>query len=231
MEKLQTPLPFPLSHCPKKGSTTAKENSFSDMIACGKFMLKDISHPDMLCLEGASAGGLLVGASINMQPSMFRAALIRYGFLDPLSSLLDEEAPLSRQEYLEWGDPVQHPEVFSQIAAYSPQQNLACGDTQQSSSPSSSSFPWVLLSAGMEDPRVPYWQPLKYLAKLRRLDSGGGRNMQYGAGQSSSAASPSRNIFACRVDVGTGHFGRGGDSEVGSMGVNGVWEGEGPSRI
>ena len=110
---------------------------------------------------GGSAGGLLVAAALNLRPERFRAALLQVPFVDVLSTMLDPQLPLTTLEYEEWGDP-RSADDYQAISAWSPYDNLRPAN-----------YPAVLATAGLYDGQVSYWEPAKYVARLRRLSNSG----------------------------------------------------------
>jgi len=113
--------------------------------------------PDRLVIQGGSAGGLLVGAAVNLRPDLFRAVVAQVPFVDVISTMLDKSLPLTLVEYLEWGNPNVE-RYYRYMRAYSPYDNLRAGD-----------YPAMLVETSLNDSQVMYWEPAKYVAKLRRL--------------------------------------------------------------
>ena len=138
------------------GKMKMKENTFTDFIACGNHLVQEnyTSH-EKLAIMGGSAGGLLMGAVINKAPELAKAAVAQVPFVDVINTMLDDTLPLTTGEYEEWGNP-NDPEYFQIIRAYSPYDNVA-----------PLSYPDLLVTAGLNDPRVQYWEPAKWVAKLR----------------------------------------------------------------
>lgn len=135
------------------GKLEYKQNTFFDMVAVSQNLHENNCGP--LVLRGGSAGGLLVGATINMAPELFVAAVAEVPFVDVLSTMLDPTLPLTVGEYEEWGNP-EDPGVYQRILAYSPIDNVRC-----------QSYPAVLATGGLHDPRVGYWEPAKWVLSLR----------------------------------------------------------------
>jgi oligopeptidase B len=130
-----------------QGKFLAKKNSFSDFIAAGRALIEaGNTQSDRLAIMGGSAGGLLVGAVLNMAPDLMRAAVAKVPFVD---------VPLTVPEYEEWGDP-NDKDYFDYILSYSPYDNVEA-----------KTYPDILVTAGLNDPRVHYWEPAKWVAKLR----------------------------------------------------------------
>ncbi|GLC51718.1 hypothetical protein PLESTB_000532400 [Pleodorina starrii] len=140
------------------GKLQKKVNTFTDFIAAAEHLVSErrLVVPERLCIEGRSAGGMLMGAVLNMRPDLFHAAIIGVGFVDCLTTMLDETIPLTIIEREEWGDPLADPQVYSYMMSYSPVDNVKAQD-----------YPHVLAIAGLHDPRVGYWEPAKFVAKLR----------------------------------------------------------------
>ena len=136
-----------------------KKNTFSDFIAVADFLCsKGFTTPSQLVARGGSAGGLLIGAVSNARPDLFAGLVAEVPFVDCLTTMLDESLPLTIPEWEEWGDPLHDPEAYATIGAYSPYDNVK---TQ--------AYPPMLITAGLNDPRVAYWEPAKWVAKLRNL--------------------------------------------------------------
>jgi len=112
--------------------------------------------------RGASAGGLLMGAVANLRPDLFRAIVAEVPFVDCLTTMLDDSLPLTITEWEEWGDPVHDPAMYDYIKSYAPYENVEAQD-----------YPALLVTAGLNDPRVQYWEPAKWVAKLRETPTGG----------------------------------------------------------
>lgn len=140
----------------RAGKLEHKPNTFSDFIACAEKLLADgYTSAQQLAISGGSAGGLLIGAVLNMRPELFGAAIAEVPFVDVLNTMLDEELPLTVTEYDEWGNP-NEPDVHARIKAYAPYENVR---TQ--------AYPAILAVAGYNDSRVQYWEAAKWVAKLR----------------------------------------------------------------
>ncbi len=142
------------------GRLMQKMNTFTDFIAVTKYLTaQGYGDPQRVAMEGGSAGGLLMGAVANMRPDLYRAVLSHVPFVDVMNTMLDASLPLTVAEYEEWGDPNQ-PEAFAYMLQYSPYDNLARKD-----------YPAMLVKTSLNDSQVMYWEPAKYVAKLRRLKS------------------------------------------------------------
>ncbi|HXS52573.1 MAG TPA: S9 family peptidase, partial [Usitatibacter sp.] len=138
------------------GKLLRKKNTFTDFVACAESLVRrGLTAPDRLVIQGGSAGGLLMGAVTNLRPDLFKAVVSQVPFLDVVTTMLDESLPLTVGEYLEWGDP--HRERFYRyMRSYSPYDNLARG-----------AYPAMLVETSLNDSQVMYWEPAKYVAKLR----------------------------------------------------------------
>ena len=145
------------------GKLAAKPNTFDDLIACGRALADDgVAAADRVAIRGGSAGGLLVGAALNRAPQAWAAVVAEVPFVDTLNTILDPSLPLTVIEWEEWGNPVESAEIFDVMAFYSPYENIP-----------SAELPPVLATAGLHDPRVGYWEPAKWVARLRDVASGG----------------------------------------------------------
>ena len=140
------------------GKMARKETTFTDFIACAEALVaRGWTTPSQLAIEGGSAGGLLMGAVVNRRPELFRAVISEVPFVDVISTMLDETMPLTIGEFIEWGNP-KLPEQYAWMRAYSPYDNLRRG-----------AYPALLVRTGLNDSQVAYWEPSKYVAKLRTL--------------------------------------------------------------
>lgn len=141
------------------GKLQHKQNTFNDFIACARYLIeRGFTAPEKLAIHGGSAGGMLIGAVLNMQPQLFAAAIADVPFVDVLTTMSDETLPLTPPEWPEWGNPLCDAQAYHRIAAYSPYDNV----TRQA-------YPNLLVTAGLTDPRVTYWEPAKWVAKLRAM--------------------------------------------------------------
>ncbi len=146
------------------GKLRRKENTFADFIAAAEHLVEHgYTSPERLAIRGGSAGGLLIGAVLNRRPELFAAAVADVPFVDTLNTMLDTSMPLTVIEFEEWGNPADR-EFFHYIRGYSPYDNVAEAD-----------YPHLLITAGLNDPRVQYWEPAKWTARLRALKRGHGR--------------------------------------------------------
>lgn len=143
------------------GKLAKKVNTFTDFIACAEHLIAErYTSADRLAIYGASAGGLLIGAVLNRRPELFRVAIAEVPFVDVVNTMLDASIPLTVIEWEEWGNP-NLAEDYQAIRAYSPYDNVA-----------PRRYPDLLVLAGLNDPRVGYWEPAKWTAKLRAMKQG-----------------------------------------------------------
>jgi oligopeptidase B len=140
------------------GKVFHKKNSFTDFIACADFLVKEkYCARNRLAIHGESAGGMLIGAVLNMRPDLCKAAVLQVPFVDVLNTMLDPDLPLTTQEYEQWGNPNKKPD-FDYIKTYCPYTNLG-----------KKAYPSILVMTSLNDSQVMYWEPAKYVAKLRTL--------------------------------------------------------------
>jgi len=140
------------------GKMMVKRNTFSDFIAVTEQLVaKGYGAKDRVAIEGGSAGGLLMGAVVNERPDLFRVVLSHVPFVDVMNTMLDASLPLTVAEYEEWGNPNEE-KAFAYMRSYSPYDNLKAGD-----------YPAMLVKTSLNDSQVMYWEPAKYVAKLRTL--------------------------------------------------------------
>jgi oligopeptidase B len=140
----------------RSGKMASKVNTFTDFIACADHLIyAGYTEPSMLAARGGSAGGLLMGAVINLRPELFKAVIAQVPFVDVINTMLDETLPLTVIEWEEWGNPA-IPEQYEWMRSYSPYDNVQRVE-----------YPAMLVTAGLNDPRVAYWEPAKWVAKLR----------------------------------------------------------------
>jgi len=143
------------------GKLEHKQNSFLDYIAAAEALIESgYGAAGNVIGHGRSAGGLLLGAVVNMRPELFRAVIAEVPFVDVLNTMLDADLPLTPPEWDEWGNPIEDAEAFRRLAAYCPYENI-----------SAKPYPHVLATGGLTDPRVTYWEPAKWIAKLRALST------------------------------------------------------------
>ena len=145
----------------ESGKMLSKGNTFTDFVACAEHLVAEgCTSPDRLCARGGSAGGLLVGAAMNLRPDLFRAVIARVPFVDVINTMLDESLPLTVTEWEEWGDP-HDPEVYRYMRTYAPYENVQ-----------PASYPALFVTAGLNDSQVQYWEPAKWVARLRATATG-----------------------------------------------------------
>ncbi|HTE38872.1 MAG TPA: prolyl oligopeptidase family serine peptidase, partial [Reyranella sp.] len=146
------------------GKREKKTNSFDDFAAAGRALIgRKYTSAGRIVGHGGSAGGMLMGAVANRAPELFAAIVAEVPFVDVLNTMLDDTLPLTPPEWPEWGNPITDPEAFRTILAYSPYDNVAA-----------QRYPAILAMAGLTDPRVTYWEPAKWVARLRATMTGGG---------------------------------------------------------
>jgi oligopeptidase B len=140
------------------GRMKSKMTTFTDFIACAEFLDRaGYTTPGKMATTGASAGGLLMGAVLNLRPDLFKCAVAKVPFVDVINTMLDASLPLTTNEYIEWGNP-NVAEEYSWIRAYSPYDNIRA-----------QAYPAILVTTALNDSQVPYWEGCKYVAKLRAL--------------------------------------------------------------
>jgi oligopeptidase B len=138
------------------GRLMHKKNTFTDFIACAERLIAlGYTAPERLAIHGASAGGLLVSAVTNLRPNLFQAVIARVPFTNVITAMLDPDLPLTVIEWEQWGNP-QDPQAFDYMLSYSPYENVE-----------RKAYPHILVKAGLNDLQVPYWDPAKWVAKLR----------------------------------------------------------------
>lgn len=158
-----------------------KPNTFHDFIAVAEALVDDrYTARRRIVIQGGSAGGLLVGAVLNMRPDLWAGAIADVPFVDVLATILDDTLPLTPGEWSQWGNPIESREAFDDIRGYSPYDNVTAQD-----------YPPMLVTAGVSDPRVTYWEPAKWVARLR-------------------ATKTDDNILMLRTNMSSGHFGKSG---------------------
>ncbi|MGA1078168.1 MAG: prolyl oligopeptidase family serine peptidase, partial [Nitriliruptoraceae bacterium] len=135
---------------------------FHDLVACAEHLVAiGAAARDRLAVRGGSAGGLTVGAALNLRPDLFAAAVAEVPFVDVINTMSDASLPLTVTEYDEWGDP-SDPEVLRTMQGYAPYDNVRPGP-----------YPALYVTAGLNDPRVQYWEPAKWVAALREATTSG----------------------------------------------------------
>ncbi|NJL39677.1 MAG: S9 family peptidase [Leptolyngbyaceae cyanobacterium SM1_4_3] len=165
------------------GKFLKKKNTFTDFIACAEHVIAEgWTSSDRLAISGGSAGGLLMGAVINVRPELFNIVVAHVPFVDVVSTILDTSLPLSALEWEEWGNP-NDKAYYDYMKSYSPYDNVEAKD-----------YPHILITAGLNDSRVQYWEPAKWTAKLRSLKT-------------------DKNILLLKTNMGAGHGGASGRYE------------------
>ncbi len=169
------------------GRMEHKANTFSDFIACGRHLVEaGIGRPGALAGRGGSAGGLLIGAVANQAPELFRALVAHVPFVDCVTTMLDDELPLTVGEWEEWGNPLADESAYRRMLEYSPYDNV----TGENPDGTARTYPDLFVTGGLNDPRVAFWEPAKWVAKLR-------------------AVSPTTRVLL-RTELGAGHGGPSG---------------------
>jgi oligopeptidase B len=172
-----------------EGKLLAKPNTFSDVVACARHLIAEgVTAPDRLALQGRSAGGLMAGAVVNLAPELFRVVSAEVPFVDALNTILDPSLPLTVTEWEEWGNPIESADVYRCMQSYTPYENVA-----------PVRYPAILALAGLNDPRVGYHEPAKWVSRLRRT--------------ATSATDPDRPVVL-RTELGAGHGGPSGRYEA-----------------
>ncbi|MEO1421488.1 MAG: prolyl oligopeptidase family serine peptidase, partial [Pseudomonadota bacterium] len=163
------------------GKLDKKKNTFSDFANAAE-ALQEMGYGKKgeTVIYGGSAGGLLVGATLNLRPDLFGGVIAAVPFVDVINTISDASLPLTPPEWVEWGDPINSAEAYADIAAYSPYDNIR----------SDIEYPPVLATGGVADYRVTYWEPAKWVSRMRDEAKGGPffLKMNMGAGHSGSAA-------------------------------------------
>lgn len=158
-----------------------KVHSFHDFIAAGEKLIEvHYTSPANIVIHGGSAGGLLVGAAVNMRPDLFAGVIADVPFVDVLNTIIDDTLPLTPGEWAQWGNPIESKDAYDAIASYSPYDNVEAKD-----------YPAMLVTAGVSDPRVTYWEPAKWVAKLRDLKT-------------------DNNPLLLKTNMSSGHYGKTG---------------------
>ncbi|RKP08284.1 peptidase S9A prolyl oligopeptidase domain protein beta-propeller [Thamnocephalis sphaerospora] len=170
------------------GKFLRKKNTFNDFVtAAEKLFSEGYTRKELLTIEGRSAGGLLMGAVVNIRPDLAKIALAGVPFVDVINTMMDESIPLTVNEYEEWGNPNEL-EYFDYMLGYSPYNNIKAGVK----------YPNLLIRAGLNDPRVQYWEPAKWCAKLRASQVAGAAN------------DDDKHGIILLTKMGSGHFGASG---------------------
>ena len=167
-------------HWYENGKFLAKKNTFTDFIAAAEHLVAGkYTQPERLAIMGGSAGGLLMGAVVNLRPDLFHTVLALVPFVDVLNTMSDATLPLTVGEYEEWGNPDER-KFYDYIKSYSPYDNVK-----------PAAYPNILATGGLNDPRVPFWEPAKWVAKIRTVKT-------------------DKNLLAMKINMGAGHFGKSG---------------------
>ena len=171
-------------HWYEAGKLDRRTNAFNDFVDVASFLIqKGYSAEGRIVISGGSAGGQLVGAALNQAPELWGTVVAHVPFVDTLNTILDDTLPLTPIEWPEWGNPIEDKAAFEHIASYSPYDQLK-----------ERYYPPILVTAGLNDPRVTYWEPAKYVAKLRTLKM-------------------DDNLLLFKTNMGAGHGGRSGRYE------------------
>lgn len=140
------------------GKLLKKKNTFTDFISCSEYLINEkYTNPDKLFANGISAGGLLMGAILNMRPELYKGVIAEVPWVDIVTDMFDESLPLTTLEYDEWGNP-KNKEFYDYMLSYSPYDNVK-----------SQKYPAILATGGLNDTQVPFWSPAKWVAKLREM--------------------------------------------------------------
>ena len=165
------------------GKMMKKMNTFYDFIDCAEHLVREkYTTPDRLVAHGGSAGGLLMGTIANLRPDLWRAVVADVPFVDVINTMLDESIPLTAQEWEQWGNP-RVAEHYAYMRRYSPYDNVEA-----------KAYPRMLITSGVNDPRVAFWEPVKWIARLRALRS-------------------DTNPLLLKMEMGSGHGGASGRYE------------------
>jgi oligopeptidase B len=165
----------------RTGKLAGKRRTFTDFIAATEHLVaQGYIAPGKAVAQGGSAGGMLIGAVANMRPDLYAAMIAEVPFVDVLNTMLDDTLPLTPPEWPEWGNPITDAEAFRNILSYSPYENVRAQD-----------YPALLVLAGLTDPRVTYWEPAKWTARLRAIKTG-------------------TSVLALRTNMDAGHGGAAG---------------------
>jgi oligopeptidase B len=163
------------------GKLTARTNSFNDFVDVAKGLVAHgYARPGRIAAQGGSAGGELMGAAVNQAPELFGAVVADVPFVDVLNTMLDDTLPLTPGEWTEWGNPIEDKAAFDLIRSYSPYDNVRA-----------QAYPPMLITGGLTDPRVTYWEPAKWAARLRELKT-------------------DDNLLLLKINMGAGHGGKSG---------------------
>jgi oligopeptidase B len=168
-------------HWYTQGKLEQRTNTFNDFVDCAKHLIETrYVAPGRIAIGGGSAGGELMGAVVNQAPELFGSVAAHVPFVDVLNTMLDADLPLTPMEWPEWGNPIDDVEAFSFIQSYSPYDQVSAQD-----------YPPIMVTAGLNDPRVTYWEPAKWVAKLRHVKT-------------------NENVLVLKTNMGAGHGGQSG---------------------
>ena len=168
-------------HWYEAGKLFERTNTFNDFVDVARHLIdKGYGSEGEIAISGASAGVTLMGAAVNQAPELWGVMVSQVPFVDVLNTMLNADLPLTPPEWPEWGNPIEDKAAFESIRSYSPYDQLAPGEN-----------PPIMVSAGLNDPRVTYWEPAKYVANLR-------------------AVKTDDNLVVLKTDMGSGHGGRSG---------------------
>ena len=171
-------------HWYEAGKLDRRTNTFNDFVDVARYLIaRGYVAEGRIAISGASAGGQLMGAVVNQAPDLWGAVVAHVPFVDVLNTILDETLPLTPIEWPEWGNPIEDKSAFQYIRSYSPYDQLKRRN-----------YPSMLVTGGLNDPRVTYWEPAKYVAKLRTLKT-------------------DDNLLLLKTNMGAGHGGRSGRYE------------------
>ena len=163
------------------GKLTKRTNTFNDFIDVTRGLIAEgYAKPGRVAAQGGSAGGELMGAVVNQAPELFGAVVADVPFVDVLNTMLDDTLPLTPGEWTEWGNPIKDPAAFKLLRSYSPYDNVTA-----------KAYPAMLITGGLNDPRVTYWEPAKWAARLR-------------------ATKTDNNLLLLKINMGAGHGGKSG---------------------
>ena len=141
----------------RNGKLRQKKNTFTDFIDSARYLIENkFTSSGKITIHGGSAGGMLIGAAVNMAPDLFHSAIADVPFVDVLNTMCDDTLPLTPPEWPEWGNPIENPQDYQYIKSYSPYDNVQ-----------KQHYPHLFVTAGLTDPRVTYWEPAKWVARLR----------------------------------------------------------------
>jgi oligopeptidase B len=171
----------------EQGKMAHKTNTFTDFIAAAAHLIDSgWAQPGAVVARGGSAGGLLMGAVANLRPDLWKAIVAEVPFVDVVTTMSDTSLPLTVTEWEEWGDPVHDEDAFERMLGYSPYDNVG-----------EHAYPAMYITAGLNDPRVGYWEPAKWVARLRSVGAG-----------------PPDRPIVLRTELGAGHSGSSGRYDV-----------------